>query len=106
MLAQKEIKIAKEVRDRLAEIIPVLDICIFGSRARGDATEYSDLDIFIETESVSPQVRQQIFDIAWEVGFEEDRVISTIVATPEDLEKGAMGANPLIKHIRQEGVHV
>jgi len=43
-------------------------------------------------------------EIAWEVGFEKDRVISTLVTTQEALTHGAMGANPLVLDVEREGV--
>ena len=46
----------------------------------------------------------QVSEIAWEVGFEMDRVISTVVATRDELEQGAMGANPLVLNVEREGV--
>ena len=106
MLTATDRKVAQNFRHRIASIVPVLDMCVFGSRARGDATPESDLDLFVEVEYLTPQLREQIFELAWEVGFEEDRVISTIVTTPEQLEHGAIGANPLIHQIEHEGIHV
>jgi uncharacterized protein len=97
-------QVAREFRGRLAEITPVRDLVVFGSRARGDAEPDSDMDIFVELEDVTPELREQISEIAWEVGFERDRVITTIVATRDDLEHGAMGANPLMLSIEREGV--
>lgn len=104
MLKEKDRQIAHEFQRRLALVVPILDLRVFGSRARGNAAPDSDLDIFIEVETLTPQLRQQISEIAWEVGFEFDRVISTIVATRDQLEHGAMGANPLILNIEREGV--
>ena len=40
----------------------------------------------------------------WEVGFEMDRVISTVVTTRTELERGAMGANPLVLNVEREGI--
>ena len=51
-------------------------------------------------------LRQRISEIAWEVGFAMGRVISTVVSTREDLESGAMGANPLVLNIEREGIRV
>lgn len=106
MLTKADREIAKTFQERPKTIAPVLDLRIFGSRARGDATEESDLDVFIEVETLSKPLRERIFELAWEVGFEMDRVISTIVVTRDDLLHGAAGANPLIRQIEREGVQV
>ncbi len=106
MLTRKDRTIAREFQQRLMAIVPVLDMRVFGSRARGDATEESDLDVFIEVETLTKTLRERIFDLAWEVGFEMDRVISTIVVTRDDLQHGAAGANPLIRQVEREGVQV
>ncbi len=106
MLTETDREIAKTFQYRLKAIMPVIDLLVFGSRARGDATEESDLDVFIEVETLTKTLRDRIFELAWEVGFEMDRVISTIVVTRDDLLHGATGANPLIRQIEREGVHV
>ena len=104
MLTDTDRQIVREFRRRLVDVAPILDLLVFGSRARGDAAPDSDMDVFIELEACTPELRQRISEIAWEVGFEMDRVISTVVATRAELEQGPMGANPLILNVEREGV--
>ena len=104
MLKEADLQIAREFQRRLMDIVLVLDLRVFGSRARGDAAPDSDMDVFIELETCTPELRRRISEIAWEVGFEMDRIISTVVTTRTELEHGAMGANPLVLHVEQEGV--
>ena len=104
MLTSLDHQVADEFKQRLTAIMPVLDLRVFGSRARGEATPDSDMDIFIEVETLTPILRRQIDEIAWEVGFEWEYIISTVVATRQQLEEGPMGASPLMLNIEREGV--
>lgn len=99
-------KAVSELRSRLETIVPVLDLRVFGSRSRGDAGEDSDLDVFVQLETLDRPLREKIHDLAWEIGFEYDRVISTFVVTETQIREGAVGASPLLAKVLEEGIVV
>ena len=103
MLSPVDQQIADIFKRQLEKLARPLDVRVFGSRARGDASPDSDLDIYIELEEVTPQLRDQINEAAWLVGFDRDRVISTFVVTREQLAHGALGASPIVASIMKEG---
>ncbi len=106
MLTQSDRQTVAEFTRRLKRIVSVRDVRVFGSRARGNAAPDSDLDVFVVVESCTPQLRQRINDIAWEVGFEDDRIISPLVATTRQIEQGPFGASPLLLAIEREGIRL
>lgn len=83
---------------------PEARIWAFGSHVRGTATAESDLDICVVLPHLEPEDRISISDIAWEVGFEHDLYISTIVVSETDFEQGPVSASPLLSTIRNEGI--
>ena len=68
--------------------MPILEVRVFGSRVRGDAREDLDLDVFIKVNDLDRSLREKIYGLAWEVGFEHDRVISTFVVTEAQIQEG------------------
>jgi uncharacterized protein len=103
-LSPADRRVARELERRLAAFLPAFDLRVFGSRARGDAAPDSDLDVFIEVEQITPELRRRISEAAWQVGYEMDRVIATVVATREQVERGAVAASPLLANVEREGV--
>jgi predicted nucleotidyltransferase len=106
MMALCDRQMALEFKRRVAALVPILQFSVFGSRARGDATDGSDLDVFLVVDHIDADLREKISEIAWEVGFENDVVLSTFVVTAEELEHGPVGVSPIIRQIEKEGVRL
>ena len=101
MLSTRDTRIARKVKSRLSEITAVKRLVVYGSRARGNPTKYSDLDLYIELRTkVNPALRRKIREVAWEVSLDSGVVITTLVAS-ERLE-----GQPILKAIKAEGIAV
>ena len=98
--------IAKELRERLSSVVSIIDFRVFGSRAKGYATEFSDMDVFIEVENINKELEGKINDISWEVGFQNSVHISPLVFTRHEIEDTPLRVSPIVKNIREEGVEI
>jgi predicted nucleotidyltransferase len=99
-------RIALELKQRLSQVTPLLDLRVFGSRARGDADEYSDMDVFVEIEYLTKDLKEKISEVTWEVGFKNEVVISTLIFTRDELENTPLRSSPIVQVINEEGVTV
>lgn len=105
-MKEKDRRIAQELKKRLSGVVEILDFKVFGSRAREDADEYSDLDVFLEVESLDNTLKEKISAIVWEVGFNNYMVISPLIFTRDELENSPLRASSIVEAIAEEGVAV
>ena len=84
-------------------IYPKSRIRAFGSFLRNTGTAESDLDIYVVLPQFGPEDRFDVSDIAWEVGFEHDIHLSTVVFSEKEFEQGPVSVSPLIDSILREG---
>lgn len=78
--------------DKIVEEIAPRQIILFGSRARGESSEKSDLDLFVVQDSdvSNREVRRQIESVLWGRRFGVD----LIVRTPEEVDRNVRDGNP------------
>ncbi|MEA5532681.1 nucleotidyltransferase domain-containing protein [Crocosphaera sp. XPORK-15E] len=90
-------KLQREYKDRLIKII------LFGSQARGDAKEDSDIDIMVVLKSpVSPGDEIiQMADIAVSLELKYHQMLSIIPVSEEDY---IYRKSPLMDNIHREGI--
>jgi len=104
MMIKKDLIILNGFADRVRRQYPEARIWAFGSRARGDAEEGSDLDVCIVLPSVNRKMRETIREVAWEVGFDNNFVVTTVILNEEQFENGPMSESTLVENILHEGV--
>jgi len=103
-LAENEERALKELREELFAKYRIIDIRLYGSKARGEGKEDSDLDIMIEIPEYDRAMVAEIDDIIYRINLEHDVFISALVFGKDELEEGPMSEAPIYKVIQREGV--
>ena len=81
------------------------DIILYGSYARGDFTEGSDIDLIILLEDIKELAaeRKKYFDAIWELNLKYDTVISIIPLREDEYRTRRL---PLILNAKREGFSI
>jgi predicted nucleotidyltransferase len=104
MLSGRDAEILSRLAAAIRNRFPEARVWAFGSRVRGDADLSSDFDICVVLDQIDQEKDRWIRGLAWEIGFENDRVITTIVMDSYEFERGPMSESALVAAIVQEGV--
>jgi len=106
-LRDNEKKAIREATKILKERFPVKEVILFGSKARGDSSDESDIDLLLLTaRPLHWRVRHAIVDALFDVEMKHDVVISIVVNTLYDWNEGVCTVLPIHKEITREGVAI
>ena len=93
---------AAELRRRHGAAL--IDLRLFGSFARGEADEESDVDVAVVLEHVDWRTRGAVIDLATDTGLPFNLRISPTVFDRETWERWRREERPLVMDIEREGV--
>ena len=105
-LSKNEEVAIRRLKEVLSEKFSLLDFRIFGSKARGDDTPESDIDVMIEIDESNPDIESQMDDIIFKINIENDTLISATFFTKKELDEGPMSESPIYKVIQKEGISI
>lgn len=92
---------------RLKREFPVDKIVLFGSKARGDFDEHSDVDLLLITSRpLHWKEEKAVIDALFEVGMEYDLIFSPLFASKEEWEGALFKKFPIYKEISKDGAIV
>lgn len=96
-----------QIKQAVHEIEPDAEIILYGSRSRGDARPESDWDFLILVNgSVDVERTDRIHHRLYEIEWESDEVISSIVRSRTDWNSGRYRAMPFHQRVQQEGIRL
>ena len=107
MLNKRDREIAENLKRLMVQRgVEVYKVILFGSRARGDAEPDSDMDVLVIVERLDSAIRTLISHCAWEVGFESEVVVQSVVMTRDKAENSPMRSSLLMLAVQEEGVRI
>lgn len=104
-ISEDERKALTALYERIKETFQVKKFILFGSRARGEAEKYSDIDLLILSEKPkTPKDRYLISDYAADINVEYGVALSCLYMNEDEWESEGQ-VNPLLKqNIEREGI--
>jgi hypothetical protein len=99
----KEKHILETFKNLLEQRVQLNSFALFGSRARGDAGRYSDMDVLVVVDHLDSTTADFISDCAWESGFGSGIVVVPVSYSKAEWD-GIERHSLLADNIRAEGV--
>jgi predicted nucleotidyltransferase len=95
-------RLPPEIRSHLARLI------LYGSRARGEAAEDSDLDLVALVDEKTPEIESQMEEVAYRVMWDHDfkPIISLKVFAEERFRQAAAKGYSYYRNVEREGIEL
>ena len=82
----------------------LVDVRLFGSCARGEMREHSDVDVAVVLERVDWRTRRDVIDLSADIGLAHDVLLSATILDRETFEHWRRQERALVMDIERDGL--
>jgi len=101
-----EVRALKDLKNRLVRDFKLIEIRLFGSRARGDSRPDSDMDVLIVLEDCDWRTRLAVFDACTDVGLNHGIFIAPVLYLRSEFESSLTRATDFYQNVIRESLVV
>ncbi len=105
-MTREEKTALEELKRALRDRYGVRCMMVYGSKARGDDSPDSDIDVMIVVDDYTPESETAIDELVYDINLAHDCLISVVIFGRQELEEGPLGESPLYKRVLAEGISV
>ena len=105
-LTPKDAAALQDFTRRVREVLQdnLLALKLFGSKATGQDSPESDIDVLVVVRTLEASVEDLVLDIAFDVNLMHDVYISPKVIPKAVLEDPVWRITPFLRHLEKEGI--
>jgi predicted nucleotidyltransferase len=107
-LTEKDQLALKKFKEAVTKALgnELVELTLFGSKARGDAREDSDIDVLVITNSGNWRLRDVVYGIVTDILLDDDVIVSPKVIGKEDYRRLYEKGYPFIKNVIKDGIAI
>jgi predicted nucleotidyltransferase len=105
-LSDNENMAIEEFKEKIAGKFRMAEIVLFGSKARGDGDNYSDIDVLVLLEQEPDlSIEEEIIDIGFDIEIKYDIVLGILVHSKAFWDSRG-NLMPIYKEIERDGIQI
>jgi len=105
-LNTKEQEVLAKVTQVLKDRFGAREVILYGSAARGQMDDESDIDLLVVLPEVNWEIQKEIIAVCFEAELQCDRIISVICYSTDEMEHSPLRSSPLVLTARREGLRL
>ena len=105
-LAPNELAALRELKQALARDFRLVELRLFGSKARGDSDKESDIDVLIVLEEYDWETEKAVSRVCFEINLKYSVLLVPVLYSRAEFESDLTKVTPFYQAVTKEGVPV